>query len=97
MKNLFSTRLSTLRGDRTKQQFANTLGIPQNTYLRYEDAKDTTLPKIDVLAQIAKRCGVSADWMLGLDDNEPSNPRADAAEAKLRAVKKSLLALVREL
>ena len=98
MKKVFSTRLMGLRGPKTKQQFASYLGIAQNTYLRYEDMNDKTLPKIDVLAQIAKQCNVSTDWLLGLDDTrqEQGNPRAEEAERRLAGLKKALAALLKE-
>ena len=101
MKRLLASRLEILRGEMTKQQFARMLGIPQNSYLRYEDVEDSTLPKVDILEKVCRKCGASADWLLGLKENVATDngalSRAEAAESKLKAVKKSLIALVRDL
>lgn len=76
MKKEFAYRLRTVRGERTKQAFAKSLGIPQNSYLRYEDPNDKTLPKVDIVRKIVSLCGVSADWLLGLSDQMHTDQHA---------------------
>jgi transcriptional regulator with XRE-family HTH domain len=62
----FSGKLKTLRGDLTQTAFAKKLGIPQNTYHRYE--KGERVPDIKALTKISKSLNVSADELLGLAD-----------------------------
>jgi len=62
----FSGKLKTLRGGLTQTAFAKKLGIPQNTYHRYE--KGERVPDIKALTKISKSLNVSADELLGLAD-----------------------------
>ena len=58
----FSQRLTTLRNGRKKADFADFLGLKPPTYFRYEAGR---LPRMETLKQIADRCGVTVDWLLG--------------------------------
>ena len=60
----FIARLRLIRGDLTQTAFAKKLGIPQNTYHRYE--KGDRVPDIKALAKISKSLNISADELLGL-------------------------------
>lgn len=60
----FAKHLRQMRGDLTQSAFSKKLGIPFTTYHRYE--KGLRVPDINVLAQIVKLTGVSADTLLGL-------------------------------
>jgi len=62
----FSERFTELRGDRTQGEFAKFLGISRPTVGFYENG--SRIPDALVLRQIAEKCGVSADWLLGLTD-----------------------------
>jgi len=62
-----SERLRELRGTTSQSQFSADLGMKQQQYARYE--KGTTVPGADILANICKVHAVSADWLLGLNDN----------------------------
>jgi len=66
-KSIFSLRLRSLRKDMKKASFARFLGIsnPQN-YQRYEDGR---IPDAVILQEIANRCGVTVDWLLGREDS----------------------------
>jgi transcriptional regulator with XRE-family HTH domain len=66
--SVFSDRLRTLRGELKQAEFARKVGIAQNTYSRYESGE--RVPDIEVLARLAARLGVSADWLLGLDSED---------------------------
>lgn len=62
----FAERFSKLRGDESQKDFAARIGISRPTVGFYENGD--RLPQADVLKQIAERCGVSTDWLLGLSD-----------------------------
>jgi len=68
--SLFSTRLKTLRGDAKQAEFARRIGLPQNSYSRYESGE--RVPDIDTLSQMASSLNVSSDWLLGLADDRTS-------------------------
>lgn len=52
-----------LRGRLTQEEFAKQLGIKsQQAYQKYERGR---VPKAPILQQIAQRCGVTVDWLLG--------------------------------
>ncbi len=61
--NIFSENLKKLREGRSQKEFAEFLGISsQQTYANYEKGR---IPKNNTLQQIAQRCDVSIDWLLG--------------------------------
>ena len=62
----FRERFSKLRGDESQKDFATRIGISRPTVGFYENGD--RLPQADVLKQIAERCGVSTDLLLGLSD-----------------------------
>lgn len=62
---IFSDRLKSLRGSRSKAGFAKELGIGSPvTYFNYEKGR---VPKSVILEQIASKCNVTVDWLLGRD------------------------------
>lgn len=63
---VFSERFAKLRGDMTQGEFAEFLGISRPTVGFYENG--TRVPDAVVLKEIAKKCKVSSDWLLGLSD-----------------------------
>lgn len=67
---VFAERFSKLRGDRTQEEFAKFLGISRPTVGFYENG--TRLPDALVLCQIAEKCNVSTDWILGLSNYKNS-------------------------
>lgn len=68
----FAERFNKLRGDMTQAQFAEFLGISRPTIGFYENG--TRLPDAFVLKQIAQKCNVSSDYLLGLTD-APTNDK----------------------
>lgn len=89
-------RLKTLRGTRTQAEMAEMLGIAQQGWARYESGKVT--PGAEVIHQICVKLHKSADYILGLTENEdgagemPSTTprdierlRADAAQVCIRS------------
>lgn len=71
----FPTRLKALRGDMKQAEFARRIGLPQNSYNRYESGE--RVPDIDVLSQMASRLNVSSDWLLGLAEDHPAPERRE--------------------
>ncbi len=64
---IFSRRLKTLRGQRTKSAFARFLGIQSpSTYHYYENGR---VPHSQLVKNIADKCGVTVDWLLGRTEN----------------------------
>ena len=63
---IFQERFKALRGDMTQGQFAKKLGISRPTVGLYESG--ARIPDAEVLRDIAERCNVSTDWLLGLSD-----------------------------
>lgn len=63
---VFSERLRELQGDRSSVEFAAFLGMSRQTIGFYLNGD--RIPDILALRQIAERCNVSADWLLGLSD-----------------------------
>lgn len=91
------SRLVSLRGAKTQAFIAKELGVNQQTYARWEHGDRQ--PKLQDLCKIALHFGVTTDWLLGYSKKTEmhNNPRAEAAESKLEAVKKGLIALVKQL
>lgn len=66
----FGIRLRSCRSnsDVTQQELADSLGVSLRTYQRYESG--TTEPTLYDLVSICIVLGVSADYLLGLTDEE---------------------------
>lgn len=63
---VFTERFRELRGERDNTDFAKFLGISRQTVGFY--CNGDRIPDALGLKQIADKCGVSADWLLGLTD-----------------------------
>lgn len=59
--------LKQIRGSIPQTAFSRNLGIPQQTYSRYESG--VSEPSLGMLCKIARRFGVTTDWLLGLSDS----------------------------
>lgn len=60
----FSKRFRELRGDKTQAEFAEMIGVSRPTIGYYENG--TRIPDALTLRQIAERCGVTTDYLVGL-------------------------------
>lgn len=78
---IFPKRLKKLRGSRTQMEFSLELGIERVTLAAYE--KGTRVPSALILKQIAERCEVSADWLLGLSDSKSVYVSVDGSSTGL--------------
>ena len=70
MVSSFATRLRELRGAESQASFASAIDINRIQYAKYEAGKNS--PSIDVLERICRVHACSADWLLGLKDNQAS-------------------------
>lgn len=68
---VFADRFRELRGEKTQGEFAEFLGISRPTVGFYENG--TRLPDVLVLRQIAEKCQVSADWLIGMSNTKSFN------------------------
>ena len=97
MKKSFWEQLDALRGDRSVNGFAQFLGIPQKTMdgcFRYKRN-----PSIQTIKIICEKFSVSADWLLGIEEEQAESEtpvsqdwktRAQTAERKLKLVRSAL-------
>lgn len=77
---IFAKRLEELRGKRSQEEFAQFLGVSRPTVSYYESG--ARVPDAIILRQIAERCGVSADWLVGLADTRTPPQRSDFPEVE---------------
>lgn len=77
---VFQERFNELRGDISQDKFAKKVGVSKATVGFYENG--SRLPDIAKLREIATKCGVSADWLLGLTNIKAPNADAQAVESK---------------
>jgi len=91
---IFRERLVSLRKKElkmTQEEFAEHVGIARPTVGLYESGE--RIPDVGVLAKIARACGKSADWLLGLSDVDEVDEVAQAAAARYGLNNSSLEAL----
>ncbi len=67
----FQERFRKLQGEMSNTEFADFLGITRQTIGFYLNGN--RIPDILCLAQISRRCNVSADWLIGTSDVETIN------------------------
>ena len=70
---IFQERLNAVKGDLTIDRFARKVGVARATMGGY--LVGTRLPKADHLKQIAEKCGVSADYLIGVSDAQSTDNR----------------------
>lgn len=95
---IFLARIRQLQNSRSVSAFAAFIGVNQKTLDHI--VKGERKLSVEVLISICSKCGVTADWLLGLDEEHAVSTdsiRANIAESKLSAVKKSLIALLKNL
>ena len=64
--SVLSERLKELRGTTSQSEMAAALNMKYQQWARYE--KGIVAPGADILANICRTHAVSADWLLGLND-----------------------------
>ena len=90
----FLDRLSELRGEMNTSQFSRFLGINQKSLDNY--SKGQRKPSVELITTICTKCSVSADWLLGIKNDQTQEAsdaqtdwkqRAKDAERKLAVLK----------
>jgi transcriptional regulator with XRE-family HTH domain len=71
MKDL-PNRLRGLRGSRSREDFADMLGLSRRAIVNYEQGE--RVPNAEAIEKICKRMGVAADWLLFGHETAPSTP-----------------------
>lgn len=84
---IFQYRLNELRGEMSQAEFAKKLNIARATVGLYENGY--RIPDAYVLKQIAERCDVSTDWLLGISNDMKGNADNVAVEKRLGLTSKS--------
>lgn len=86
--NIFISRLKTLLGGGSENNYAPKLGVAQQSLNKY--LKGETKPPLELLINAAFLFGVSADWLLGIkDEQQPQEPMKPSISARLEDVKKN--------
>ena len=68
--SILSDRLKELRGPTSQSEMARQLGIQRTQWIKYETGVSS--PGAEILANICRVHACSADWLLGLQDNQAS-------------------------
>ncbi len=89
-KEKFKERFNLLRGDMTQAEFAVFLGISRPTVGFYENG--ARIPDALTLRKIASKCGVPADYLLGMtdaliQDNTQANKELGLSDEAINALK----------
>ena len=65
-KEIVKENLKEIRNDSkmTQKEFSEFIGISQQTLSGYENGK--MLPSLEVVKDIAQKCNISCDWLLGI-------------------------------
>lgn len=66
--SIFTRRFRELQGERSNKEFSDFLGISRQTVGFY--CNGDRIPDALGIKTIAEKCGVSADWLLGLSDTK---------------------------
>ena len=74
-------RLRELRGKRTQANMAEAIGVTQASYAQWETGRRHE--KLKAFARMCRALNVSADWLLGLDDQR-KHLRLDSEITELR-------------
>lgn len=89
---VFADRFIELRGKRTQDEFAKFLGISRPTVGFYESGQ--RIPDAVVLRQIAEKCNVSTDYLLGLTDEKTPDQSIQAICKKTGLTEKAVTQII---
>ena len=84
---IFTKHFRELQGERTNTEFADFLGISRQTVGFY--CNGDRIPDAQILRDIAKKCSVSSDWLLGLTDIKDADVDISSALQQLGLTDKS--------
>ena len=76
-KSSIAMKLRMLRVENNLSQtdVARELGITQQTYSKYENLEKSASIDSDVIKKLCALYGISADYLLGLEQEEPPEPK----------------------
>lgn len=96
-RKIFPFRLAELRKERglTQGELADRIGISRQSVTLYE--RETRIPDIEVLAEIASFFGVTADYLIGLSDARTHETEDISARTGLSETAVEVLEFYREL
>lgn len=88
-----NTMLKELRQKKgmTQAEAAEFLGVNLSSYQKYERSKNTIIPSIDVLVQIADRYNITLDYLLEREPPEQETISRLAGEFNMSALEKKIL------
>lgn len=89
---VFADRFIELCGKRTQEEFAKFLGISRPTVGFYESGQ--RIPDALILRQIAEKCNVSADYLLGLTDEKTPDQSIQAICKKTGLTAKAVIQII---
>lgn len=77
----------------TQAEAADFLGVNLSSYQKYERAKNTIIPSVDVIVQIADRYNVSTDYLLGRTSVKAMAVTAEdeMSEEEIKAIEDSIV------
>lgn len=81
----FMERFNELKGDMTQEEFAKKLGMSRPTVAFY--CAGDRIPDALGVAKIAKICGVTSDWLLGVPDMEYDDAVTQKFSDRLRNIR----------
>ena len=84
----FSARLRSLRGTDTLEVFAGKIDVSLPTYQHYESGRRK--PTLQFIIQVAEVCGVSTDWLLGVEKQNGEIAHDCGLLAGLRSFRKEM-------
>ena len=96
--NKIGERLKSVREEQgfTQRSLAQKIGISQSTYSDLERG-DNLGRSVGIFARVAQALGVSADYLLGIEEETRAKSRKSAGPASLTPLEDELLGLVREM
>ena len=86
--SFFSDRLKDLQGEMNTSEFARFLCVKQQTLDNYMRGRS---PNVEFVIAVCEKCGVSADWFLGISGKETNGGGKSKAGKKCESRKISAL------
>ncbi len=72
------SRLAILRSDKSQMEFGELIGVPQNTYSRYE--RGERVPDAEIIMKVCKACNVIPTWLVSGEGPMRPEARVDAQQ-----------------
>jgi transcriptional regulator with XRE-family HTH domain len=89
MNKTFSHKLRELRGTMSQTEFCTKIGCKQTSYSGWETGDRE--PSASAVALICNGCGVTADWLLGIDAQAVTPRKEKDLNAKINVLRHDAL------